>query len=516
MSDPVQSTSTQPTQPAIIDPKPEIVAEMISTTQVGTAESKKEVEENPTIPEQKITIEAEKKVIDDDDEEESEDLDQVQELYFAREKLDETTTFRLLDEEGKISAPVSDVEWASFKLKESLIRGISDVKYEKPSSIQALVIPILTAGDHPNLVAQSMSGTGKTGAFVLSLLQRVDESINDVQVVVMANTRELVNQIYSVTKVLAKYTKIKVHKGVPGFEVTGKLTKQVLIATPGTLDHYFKKHFITADHMKMFIVDEADELYKNKRMVKKMSRLRKQFPTNVQRVLISATFPDSVREVISKDLPVCRSILADDPKRVVTDCVRHVEIRVGHEAMKKETLADMYKLATVAQSIIFCNTKKKVVEVGEFMRGRSFDTTIFSGDLEDADRDREMLAFRTGETKVLISSDVLSRGIDVPQVNLVINYDIPRGFDEDTPYTELYVHRVGRCGRFGEMGLAVNITCDDNEHKRLDDIKKTLGIDIKKVSSIEELLKALGRMKEEQKKIVDMSKTADDVDDMFS
>ena len=334
-------------------------------------------------------------------------------------------------------------------LKDEVLNGIYSYGYEKPSQIQRIAIKPIINGD--DIVIQSHSGTGKTATFIIGLLQRIDENINKPQCIVVSNTRELADQTHKVFLSLSHYTKIKCNLCIGGDlqykYYSDSIKEQVIIGTPGRISDLMNKNIINTDNIIMIIIDEADDVLSNS-FVKQIKKIFKFIPQNAQVILISATIPPEMAALFNVILkPNYISILVKDDELTLDGIVQYY-IHID-EQYKLDALIDLYKFISVGQAIVYCNKKNKADELKYELVDKSFSVSVLHGDMMQKEREGIMNEFRTGKTRILITTDVLSRGIDIQQVSLVINYDMPK-------YPQTYIHRIGRSGRFGRKGSAIN------------------------------------------------------------
>ena len=335
-------------------------------------------------------------------------------------------------------------------IKDNLLRGIYGNGYETPSAIQQKAIkPIIDGCD---IIAQAQSGTGKTATFSIGLLHRIDETKKETQAIILAHTRELALQIESVIKKLSDYMNVSINLSVGGTTVRNNIDEllknpQIVIGTPGrVLDMINKKALDTRD-LKIMILDEADEML-SKIFSNQIYDIFRFLPNNIQVGLFSATMtPDFFR--ISKCFmrnPV--KILVKD-EDLTLEGIKQFYINLEHNEFKYETLCDLYDLCSVSQTIIYCNSRTMVEELYRRLCEDNFSCVCMHGELSQDERNKIMSEFRNGTSRILISTDLLSRGIDIQQVSLVINYDIPNNI-------ESYIHRIGRSGRYGRKGTSIN------------------------------------------------------------
>ncbi|AOA60385.1 RNA helicase [Komagataella phaffii CBS 7435] len=348
---------------------------------------------------------------------------------------------------------------ASFEemnLKEDLLRGIYGYGFEAPSAIQSrAIMQILTGKD---TIAQAQSGTGKTATFSIGMLNVVDTKKKDTQAIVLSPTRELAVQINNVIQNLGDYMNIHTYACIGGTSVGEDLKKlqkgqHIVSGTPGRVCDMIKRRNLNVRNVKMLVLDEADELM-TKGFQEQIYDIYKTLPPSTQVVVVSAT--------LTKEVLVMTNKFMNDPVKILVkrdevslEGIRQFYIQCEKEEWKFDTLCDLYDSLTVTQAVIFCNTKKKVDWLTEHLRKANFTVVSMHGDMKQEDRDRIMNEFRLGNSRVLISTDVWARGIDVQQVSLVINYDIPFA-------KENYIHRIGRSGRFGRKGMAVNLVTEED------------------------------------------------------
>jgi len=359
----------------------------------------------------------------------------------------------------------------ALDLKAELLRGIYGYGFVKPSVIQQKgILPILKTKD---TIAQAQSGTGKTATFAISLLQLIDASSPRCQSLVLAPTRELAQQIQRVIMCLGEYMKISVHICTGGTNIGEDIKKlkegvQVVVGTPGRVHDMLKKEYLKADHLKLFVLDEADEML-GRGFKDQISDIFKLIPGDIQIALFSATMPVEILEMTKQFMRDPARILVKN-EELTLDGIKQFFIAIEKEDWKFDTLCELYNNIDIQQCIIYCNTKKRVDELTGKMREKNFTVSAMHGDMDQNQRDLIMREFRTGSSRVLITTDLLARGIDIQQVSLVINYDLPLS-------KEKYIHRIGRSGRFGRKGVAVNFVTP-SDAKFLQDTEKFYNTEI--------------------------------------
>jgi translation initiation factor 4A len=379
-------------------------------------------------------------------------------------------------------------------LKPDLLKGIYEYGFDNPSAIQQRAIkPIVLGRD---CIAQAKSGTGKTATFAIGILQKLDMSIRQCQSVVLAPTRELAQQIVKVISALGEFMAPKVHACVGGTAVDEDINTlregvhvvvggtavdedintlregvHVVVGTPGRVYDMIQCRALKLDYVKMFVLDEADEML-SRSFNDQIYNVFKFMPENVQCILFSATMPSEVLEVTKKFMkyPIRISVKKDE---LTLEGIKHFYIAVDNEEHKLDTLCDLYEKVTINQAIIYCNTRKKVDWLSEIMKERKFTVSSINGDIDQRERDIIMKEFRSGSSRVLITTDLLARGIDVQQVSLVINYDLPTN-------RENYIHRIGRSGQFGRKGVAINFITQADV-KYMDDIEQFYNTKIEEI-----------------------------------
>ncbi|GEQ72288.1 hypothetical protein JCM33374_g5975 [Metschnikowia sp. JCM 33374] len=343
-----------------------------------------------------------------------------------------------------------------LNLKPEIVRGIFGYGYEAPSAIQQrAILPITEKRD---VLAQAQSGTGKTATFTISALQNIDENEKATQALILAPTRELALQIQNVISQIGLYLNVSVHASIGGTSMADDIEAfrsgvQIVVGTPGRVFDMIDRRYFKTHKVKMFILDEADEMLSSG-FKEQIYNIFKLLPETTQVVLLSATMPQDVLEVTTKFMnnPVRILVKKDE---LTLEGIKQYYINVEEEQYKFDCLCDLYDSISVTQAVIFCNTRSKVETLTAQLKGNNFTVSSIHADLPQADRDTIMQEFRSGSSRILISTDLLARGIDVQQVSLVINYDLPAN-------KENYIHRIGRGGRFGRKGVAINfVTAQD-------------------------------------------------------
>ena len=346
-------------------------------------------------------------------------------------------------------------------LKKTILRGIFAYGYEVPSQIQRKAIPMFLSGK--DIIAQAQSGTGKTATFSISILQLIDESIKGVQAIIMSPTRELSEQIYTVIRGIAFYTNIRfalILGGQSRFEQINEIRDgaQCIICTPGRFNDFLHNSCVDVSNVKHIVIDEADELLTNA-FIHQVKNIVEVVSNTAQICLFSATLPKFCYSIAEKFL-VDPVKICVKKEQLTLEGIRQYYIATHDDKQKYDAITDLYECMIINQLIIYCNTKQRVMYLADNLTRDGHTCTCIHSDLTTNERMNVMYQFRKGDSRVLISTDLLSRGIDVQQVSLVINYDIPRNI-------ESYIHRSGRSGRFGRKGIALNfILQSDRETMR--------------------------------------------------
>ena len=336
-----------------------------------------------------------------------------------------------------------------FELKENLLRGIYSYGFENPSDIQCKALPIISA--KKDLFAQAQSGTGKTGAFTIGALNLVDESVKKTQVLILNPTYELVNQNYDVMKALSQYMDVNIMKVVGKTSLSEcksdlKKEPEVIIGTPGRVLDMISNRFLYTDAIKFLVFDEADEMLSSGFM-DTIYDIIKYISKDTQICLFSATRTEETTDLSNKFLNNPELILVEH-QNVTLEGIKQYKIVINEE-WKYDTLIDIYNLLNISQCIIYINFKNKLMNLYDELKKNNYPVDCIHGEITKDDRENKLFNFKNGKTRILLSTDLLARGIDVQQLNLVINFDLPRS-------KETYIHRIGRSGRYGRKGVAIN------------------------------------------------------------
>ncbi|KAK1736513.1 ATP-dependent RNA helicase [Skeletonema marinoi] len=352
-----------------------------------------------------------------------------------------------------------------LNLPEHLIKAIFEMGFERPSAIQEEALPRILANPPRNLIGQAQSGSGKTAAFVLGMLFRINiDTPATCQGLCVTPTRELAVQIFNnaVTPMAAHMPGLKVRLALAGetIERGAKLDSHMVIGTPGKVVDWLKRRIIDARTIKVFVLDEADNMVAESGHRANSLLIKKVMPKKCQSLLFSATFPDEVISFAEKMIHNPDKILIESDEYLVLDIIKQIWIDCQqYDGGKLQFLEDIYSLLAVGKSIIFVGTKRDADSVHRTLADSGYSCSVLHSSVENEERDRTMEAFRKDESNVLITTNVLARGVDVDGVCLVVNYDVPID-KEGKPDFETYLHRIGRTGRFGRKGTAINLIGD--------------------------------------------------------
>lgn len=382
-----------------------------------------------------------------------------------------------------------DMDFLNF----DLMKGIFDYGFQNPSRIQKLTIKNIFDGY--DIIAQSQSGTGKTGAFTIGALSVVDININHPQIIILATTRELATQIHFVISNISKNMNIKIGLAIGGTKIINNTSRDpykhirnshILIGTPGRIHDYIERKAFNPKKIKMFVMDEADALLKND-FVEQIQKIFNELDSSCQIVIFSATYTEDI-------LTIADSITSEPKKKILMkyeelslDLIKQYKVEVKYDKFKYATLADLYTKLQIGQCIIFVNSINTANNLEKKLLADGFGISKIHGELTTEQRTSVLKDFRLGLTRVLLATDVLSRGIDIEQIGIVINYDLPKDHAQ-------YIHRIGRSGRFGKIGVAINFITDNdyNNLKNLENHYKIKIDDMPSPSTVNGFLSGLG------------------------
>lgn len=359
-------------------------------------------------------------------------------------------------------------QWSDFGLTKETIMGVVSKNFEAPSPIQEEVIPLIL--DNHSVIARAKNGTGKTAAFLIPIINSINEKLQEIQALILVPTRELALQTSAVIKEIAKYMKIQCMVSTGGTQLREDIIRldkvvHIVVATPGRILDLANKNIAVLKHCRFFVLDEADKLI-SQDFQPIILKIMKFLPKSHQVLLFSATFPQSVASFV-KQIPDIKKVnmMVDLTLKGVTQYYAFLE-----EKEKVSCLKALFSRLKIQQAIIFCNSALRVELLAKKIIQMNFSCYYIHAKMQQHERNKVFHNFRKGQGRCLVSSDLFTRGIDIPTINVVINFDFPST-------AETYLHRVGRSGRFGHLGLAINfITEKDKED--LIRIEKELDTDI--------------------------------------
>lgn len=357
------------------------------------------------------------------------------------------------------------MKFDELNIDERILRAIEDMGFEETSPIQTQAIPAVCEGI--DVVGQAQTGTGKTAAYTIPMLMKIDPQIKKPQAIVLCPTRELAIQVAEEIRKLAKYmSDIKVLPVYGGQEIVRQIKSlktgvQIIVGTPGRVMDHMRRKTVKFDNINMVILDEADEML-DMGFREDMETILTETPEDRQTVMFSATMPKAIMDIARNFQKDARIIKVVRKELTVSNIEQfYYEVRPKN---KTEVLCRLIDIYNPRLSVVFCNTKRQVDELISELKGRGYFADGIHGDMKQQQRDRVMDDFRSGKVDILIATDVAARGIDVDDVDMVFNYDIPQ--DE-----EYYVHRIGRTGRAGRSGMALSFISGKEVYK-LKDIER--------------------------------------------
>ncbi|KAI4523666.1 DEAD-domain-containing protein [Schizophyllum commune Loenen D] len=384
-------------------------------------------------------------------------------------------------------------------LHQSLRDGLMAMGFNRPSKIQERALPMLLRDPPTNFIGQSQSGTGKTAAFVLTMLSRINPDLQSTQAICIAPSRELARQIMSVVALMGKFTKITTEFAIRednGPPTKHKVNAHLVVGTPGTMALYLQKRIINKDTIKVFVVDEADQMIAQDGLGDHTTRVKSLLgspgqPGNLryQTILFSATFNDNVRQFADRFAPNANKIeLKKEEVNVGT--IKQFFLDCASKQDKYDKLVMLYNILTVGQSIIFCQYRQEADNIAQRMIKEGHKVAALHGAKDGSERDQIIDRFREGHEKVLITTNVIARGIDILQVNMVVNYDLPLmserdknrySSNNDKPDLETYIHRIGRTGRFGRRGISISFVHDQRSYDLMKVLEREMGREIQAI-----------------------------------
>lgn len=350
--------------------------------------------------------------------------------------------------------------WDDIDIQTNLLRGIYSHGFEKPSPIQQkTILPLIEKKD---VIGQAQSGTGKTGAFSIGSLQHVNKKENYTQVLILSHTHELAKQNFDVITEIATFMKIRTHILIGGVPVDkdrdilcSNEKPHVIVGCPGRVQDMLNRDYLDGGKIKILVIDEADEMLSTcfkDQVYKIFHYLHK----DVQVALFSATMPENVKQLTMRFMrdPIKVFVKSQD---LALEGLKQFYVAMNDDRDKYLTLKDLYSSVTLGQTIIYCNSVKRVQDLAEAMKQDDFPVIEMHSYMDRDERNRVLSDFRSGAYRALISSDITSRGINIQQVNVVINFDLCKNI-------HTYLHRIGRCARWGRKGMAINFITRRDMH----------------------------------------------------
>ena len=343
-------------------------------------------------------------------------------------------------------------KWDELDIDPRILRGIYSYGFEKPSPIQSKAIyPIISGKD---IIAQSQSGTGKTATYSIGALSRIDFTSNSSQILILSPTHELTKQIATVIKgISTMIPELQIMTLIGGSSIDEDAEKikenmpHIIVGCPGRVYDMIRRNHINGQNFKLLIMDEADEMLSSG-FKDQVYNIFKYLHNDVQVALFSATLPPHIKAVTSKFMrnPVEISVT---PERLTLEGIKQYYVALDDDRNKFDTLKDLYGVISLSQCIIYCNSVNRVIDLYEALKQDCFPVCCIHSNMDKSERDASFKEFRQGNSRVLISSNVTARGIDIQQVSTVINFDIPKDI-------HTYIHRIGRSGRWGRKGVSIN------------------------------------------------------------
>lgn len=382
-----------------------------------------------------------------------------------------------------MSSTEQQVSYRDSSIDERIIRAVEEMGFENMTPIQAQAIPVMLEGK--DIIGQAQTGTGKTAAFGIPIIQGIDTGVKALQAIVLCPTRELAIQASEEMRRFAKYMHgIKVLPVYGGQDISRQIRAlssgvQIVVGTPGRVMDHMRRHTIKTNEIRTIVLDEADEML-NMGFREDIETILKDMPETRQTALFSATMPKPILDITKEYQKADAEYLKMTPKEVTIPLVKQAYYQVQRKD-KEEVLCRLMDYYHPKRSLIFCNTKRMVDELTEHLKDRGYHAEGLHGDLSQNQRDTVMNLFRGGRTDILIATDVAARGIDVDDVEAVFNFDVP----EDIEY---YVHRIGRTGRAGRTGRSFTLVVGRELYK-LRDIERICHTKIKErsIPSVEDI-----------------------------
>lgn len=378
----------------------------------------------------------------------------------------------------------SAVKFEDLNLSKELIQGLYvEMGFSRPSKIQAVSLPMILSPPYKDLVAQAHNGSGKTTCFVLGMLSRVDPSRKVPQAICICPTRELALQNHAVLLKMGRYTGITAMCAIPSDSANyvpimkcPPVTDQVVIGTPGTVKKWMSAKKLAMREVKILVFDEADHMLAEDGFKDDSERIMREIQRSsggCQVLLFSATFNETVKSFVSKVIKDGNQIFVKK-EELTLEKVKQYKVNCPDELAKIDLIKRIFEFGEkVGQTIIFVRTRNSASMLHRSLKDEGYECTSIQGALKQEDRDKIIKEFKDGYTKVLITTDLLARGFDQAQVNLVVNFDLPVKYNfPSEPDYEVYLHRIGRAGRFGRKGAVFNLTTTDRDRMIMEKIER--------------------------------------------
>jgi superfamily II DNA/RNA helicase len=344
-------------------------------------------------------------------------------------------------------------KWDELDIDPKILRGIYSYGFEIPSPIQSKSIISICKGR--DIIAQAQSGTGKTASFTIGTLSHINTEVNYIQAIVLAPTRELAIQITNVFEAIScMMTNIRIKTIIGGTSVLKDLDDirfnppHIIVGCPGRVYDMIQRRSIDVTKIKILVIDEADEML-SQGFLEQIKNIILKMSLQTQIALFSATLPSNICEITDKFMQNPINIIVK-AESLTLEGIKQFYIAVNNDHEKYLTLKDIFNLISMSQCIIYCNSVNRVVELFNSMKYDNFPVSCIHGNMDKNERQESFNNFKCGSSRVLISSDITARGIDIQQVSIVINFDIPKNI-------HTYLHRIGRSGRFGRKGCGINL-----------------------------------------------------------
>jgi len=370
------------------------------------------------------------------------------------------------------------INWDDLNIKSDLLRGIYAYGFETPSEIQKkAILPIIQGKD---VIAQAQSGSGKTGTFSIGILQSIDISLNNIQAVIIVPTHELAKQVIDVITNIGSFIEgIRIMSIIGGSSIQEDAlelrnnTPHIIVGCTGRIYDMIVRKYLNLSKVKLFVLDEADEML-SKGFKDQIYNIFQHFPSTIQTAIFSATLPDEIITLTDKFMNNPIKIFVKKEELSLA-CIKQYFIALNDDNSKFETLKNLFSVISISQCIIYCNSVRRVVDLHQAMIKDGFSVCSIHSSMDRSQRNQSFQSFKNGNYRVLISSDITSRGIDIQQVEYVINFDVCKCVHN-------YLHRIGRGGRYGRKGIAINfITVKDVFYMKK--IEQHYGINIDELPS---------------------------------